>query len=423
MGLILYRLFWVLYRAGAALISPWNPKGRLWIAGRKGIFPKIEAALAARPLQSSRVWMHCASLGEFEQGRPLVEELKRKYPETAVVISFFSPSGYEIRKDYPLADHVFYLPVDSEKNAERLISLIKPSLVLWVKYEYWHFYLLALKKAEIPVLLVSGLFRQSQPFFQWYGGFQRDILANFSRLFVQNQHSRDLLGSIGITGNVTVSGDTRFDRVIAIANGFSPIPLIDSFISGRPTLVAGSTWQDDEEEIDHFANTHPAMRFIIAPHEIDEPRLKEVESLFKQSARYSEYQKNPSTERNTEANVLIIDNIGMLSKLYHYATIAFIGGGFGDDGIHNVLEAAVYGKPIIHGPEYEKFAEATDLVDLKASWPVESAIEFEKVLSGLLSDTAVYNASARAAREYVAANAGATAKIMNYIQEKRLLTS
>jgi 3-deoxy-D-manno-octulosonic-acid transferase len=260
-------------------------------------------------------------------------------------------------------------------------------------------------------------------FFKNYGSFHNRMLACFSHLFVQSEESKKLLGTIGFSENVTVSGDTRFDRVINIAENFQPIPFIDSFIRQQQVIVAGSTWEEDEEELDHYANTHPEIKFIIAPHEIDEEHLLDVEKLFQQSIRYSKWKEDTVSSAGIYKNVLIIDNIGMLASLYHYATITYVGGGFGDDGVHNVLEAAVYGKPVIFGPVYEKFREAMELEDVEGAFSIENALELEDVLNKLLTNTGECNRAGDASRNYVYSNKGATEKIISFIQENRLLTS
>ena len=428
MALFLYRVFLLLYRLGVRLISPWNEKARRWRRGRIGIFQRLEQALGqvqdGPGLSLSKaplVWFHCASLGEFEQARPLLEQIRANRPGYRILLTFFSPSGYEVKKDYPGADAVFYLPADSAVNARRLLAIIQPHLVCWVKYEYWYYYLKEIKKNGIPLLLISGIFRGEQPFFKWWGGFHRSMLACFTHFFVQNESSKKLLGTLGISGQVTVSGDTRFDRVTDIAAQFKPIPAIEAFLNGAPSIVAGSTWADDEEELDHFANTHPEIKFIIAPHEIDEEHLKDIEKLFHHTVRYSRLANNGTelVEGRATANVLIIDNIGLLSRLYHYATITYIGGGFGEDGIHNALEAAVYGKPVVFGPVYDKYAEAIDLVDAGGAFPIENALELEKTLTELLEDKAAYQQACEASGNYVYSNTGATKKIMQYIEENK----
>ena len=429
MSIILYHVFLLLYKMGIRLITPWNRKAKLWLEGRKGLLGRIRAEMEAaegkgRPI----IWMHCSSLGEFEQGRPVLEELRRRSPGCRIVLTFFSPSGYTTRKDYKGADHIFYLPLDSQGNARQFINLVKPDLVLWVKYDYWYYFLVELKKRNIPTLLISGIFREDQPFFRWYGRLHRYMLECFTHLFVQTEASRELLRRLRLTENVSVSGDTRFDRVIEIAAAGEPLPLIEDFCGQRTVIVAGSTWEEDEEELDHFANTHPDIRFIVAPHEISEARLQEVERLFRHSIRYSVWAKGvtaPAAGRGAwpEPNVLIIDNIGMLSRLYRYATITYVGGGFGDDGVHNVLEAAVYGKPVVFGPVIEKYIEAVELTDSGGGVIIDSALEAEKVFNRLLQNTQECRETGEASAQYVHSKKGATGKIVRYIYENRLLTN
>ena len=429
MTLVLYNLFLWLYQVSIRIVSPWNRKAAAWLKGREGIFRTIRQAAIQG---SQRIWMHCSSLGEFEQGRPVIEALRKQYPGITVVITFFSPSGYEIRKNYPGADHIFYLPMDSLGNAKKFIDLVEPTMVLWIKYDYWYYYLRELRNRKIPALLVSPLFREDQPFFKWYGNIHRLMLDSFHAFFVQNESSRLLLETIGIRHSVFVSGDTRFDRVTDIAQQVDSLPVIETFCKDHPVIVAGSTWEEDEEELDHYANTHPDIRFIIAPHEIEEDHLRDMENLFRQSVRYSVLEKQfhagagagvPVFEQLLAPNVLIIDNIGMLSRLYYYARICYVGGGFGHDGVHNVLEAAVYGKPVITGPVIEKFIEVLELAETGGVIIIDNALEAEIVFNRLLDNQEEYAFHGEAARDFVYARRGATEKIVGYIQEKRLLTS
>jgi len=424
-SIIFYHVFLWVYRLGIGMIAPWNKKAKSWLEGRKGLFSRMQSALE-KTLDSENhptIWMHCSSLGEFEQGRPVIERLRIQSPHCRIIVSFFSPSGYEARKNYKGADHIFYLPLDSRKNARTFIDLIKPDLVIWIKYDYWYYFLVELKKREIPTLLVSGVFRPGQPFFKWWGRLHRYMLECFTHLFVQTETSRQLLEGLGFTGNVSIGGDTRFDRVIEIAESRETLPAIETFCQGRTVIVAGSTWEEDEEELDHFANTHPDIRFIIAPHQVEETRLKEVERLFRNKVRYSDWIKGtPPLPGRQAPNVLIIDNIGMLSRLYQYATITYVGGGFGDDGVHNVLEAAVYGRPVVFGPVIEKYIEAVELVDCGGGIVIDSALEAESVFRRLLADEEEYRDICQASRSYVYSKRGATDQIVNYIQEKRLFT-
>ncbi|WP_153800428.1 3-deoxy-D-manno-octulosonic acid transferase [Foetidibacter luteolus] len=421
MGKVLYHIFITLYPLLARLAALFNSKARKWVTGRKDIMNTI--AEAVKPLDAGTVWVHCSSLGEFEQGRPLLEKIKTLHPQYKIILTFFSPSGYEVQKKYSKADYIFYLPMDSPANAARFYDIIRPSLVIFVKYEFWNYFLKEAHKRKIPLLLVSGIFRKSQPFFAWYGGFYRQMLQYFSFLFVQNEASLQLLEGIGIT-HASISGDTRFDRVLEIAATHKNIDGIEDFCEGKTVIVAGSTWTEDDEELDHYANTHRDYRFIIAPHDITEERLKECDALYKYSIRYSTYlQLLKSGIPTQEVNTLIIDNIGLLGYLYRYGKVCFVGGGFGGDGVHNVLEPAVYGRPVLFGPVYDKFFEAVELLDAEGAFTVEGALELEKQLDILLSDATAYKKACGNAGNYVKNKSGATATIVNYIQEKRLLTN
>lgn len=425
----LYTLFLFLYSCGMRVAALANPKAKKWLTGRRDIFATISSRLSAASLgptyDSRLIWMHCASLGEFEQGRPLLEELKRHASKGSpskikIVLTFFSSSGYEVMKDYKGVDFIFYLPVDSKPNAKKFLDLINPSLVFWVKYEYWFYYLTEIKERNIPTILISGIFRGNQPFFKWYGAIWKQMLESFTHFFVQNDESKLLLATLGYTKNVTINGDTRFDRVLEIAENFTPVEGIERFCGDAPVIVAGSTWEEDDIELLHFVNVNKHVKFIIAPHEIDRSNLKDVKEEFPDSIFYSELED----QQQSTANVLIIDNIGMLSRLYKYATITYVGGGYGADGVHNVLEAAVYGKPVVFGPVYEKYYEAIGLVSCGGAISIDGGpVKLETVLNGLLNDETERKRRGEAAVQFVQENAGASKKIMQFIQEKRLLTS
>lgn len=425
-------MFLLLYKTGIMIVNPWNPKARLWLRGRKNILKKLGTAMNERP-SGETIWMHCASLGEFEQGRPVLENVKSHYPNACIVLTFFSSSGYEIRKKYNGADYIFYLPLDSSRNAKQFLDIVQPRLVLWVKYEYWYYYLIEIKKRKITLLLISGIFRNDQLFFKWYGKIYRKMLHCFSHIFVQTEKSKKLMNSIGFSDNVTISGDTRFDRVIEIAEQFEPITMIKKFCGDYQVIVAGSTWVEDEEELDHFANIHPEIRFIIAPHEIGRSHLQNVKKLFLHSIFYSEFEKqfeerkglqvfsNEGIDYHSPANVLIIDNIGMLSRLYKYATITYVGGGFGDSGVHNVLEAAVYGKPVVFGPVYEKFIEAEELLDCGGAFSIDNALILEETFNILLHSAHEHRKACEASRNYVYSKQGAKNIITEHIIDQNLL--
>jgi 3-deoxy-D-manno-octulosonic-acid transferase len=415
---LFYELFLLLYAIAFRIAALFNTKARLGLQGRKNIFSTIQANLP--PSSNQVVWMHCSSVGEFEQGRPLVESLKKNYPSISITITFFSASGYEATKNYEGADQIYYLPFDGASNAKKMVELLNPSLVIWIKYEFWYHYLHELKSRKIPVLLISGIFRNSQPFFKWYGSLWKEMLASFTYFFVQNKSSLKLLSSIAIKNNVIVTGDTRFDRVIEIAEKFEPISIIEKYCKNNRVIVAGSTWEEDETELIHYIKANPAIKFIIAPHETDLGNIQQMMKVFPNALLYTDLTNEPVEQREIN-NLLIIDNVGLLSRLYHYASITYVGGGFGADGVHNVLEAAVYGKPVIFGPEYKKYAEAIGLVESGGGIPIKNALELESVLNLLWEQEDVLKTKGIASKKFVFANAGASKKIIQFVQENRLL--
>lgn len=418
MSKLFYELFLLLYATAFRIAALFNTKARLGLQGRKNIFSTIQANLP--PSSNQVVWMHCSSVGEFEQGRPLVESLKKNYPSISITITFFSASGYEATKNYEGADQIYYLPFDGASNAKKMVELLNPSLVIWIKYEFWYHYLHELKSRKIPVLLISGIFRNSQPFFKWYGSLWKEMLASFTYFFVQNESSLKLLSSIAINNNVIITGDTRFDRVIEIAEKFEPISIIEKYCKNNRVIVAGSTWEEDETELIHYIKANPAIKFIIAPHETDQGNIQQMMKVFPNALLYTDL-TNALVEQREINNLLIIDNVGMLSRLYHYASITYVGGGFGADGVHNVLEAAVYGKPVIFGPEYKKYAEAIGLVESGGGIPIKNALELESVLNLLWEQEDVLKTKGIASKKFVFANAGASKKIIQFVQENRLL--
>lgn len=406
-----------LYKVGIRISTLWNGKAKLWVNGRKNIFSDLESKV--KDQKSKITWFHCSSLGEFEQGRPLIEKLKSQSPNSRILLTFFSPSGYEIRKDYKDADWIFYLPLDSKTNAKRFFDIIDPSLVVFVKYDYWYYYINECQKRNVPLLMVSAIFRKEQPFFKWYGSFHKKMLKCFTHFFVQDNGSLELLKSIDIN-KVTVTGDTRFDRVSEIAAHFKPIEEIEKFCNNSPVLVAGSTWPDDEKAIKKAITELPNLKLIIAPHEINKEHLEQLISIFPNSILFSQLKSN--TQQPKTDNCLIIDNIGMLSRLYHYATVTYIGGGF-NNGIHNTLEAAVYGKPVLFGPNYKKFKEAIGLIEIVGGATVASTTELSLMLKKLLNDPKELERYSKNSFDFVKENKGATENIFLYIQENRLLTS
>ncbi len=382
-----------------------NKKAKQLAAGQKTVWKEIAEKL---PPDGQKIWIHCASVGEFEQGRPLIEDIKANYPQYKIIVTFFSPSGYTLRKDYPQADGVFYLPYDTRRNAKRFVQQVNPEKIYFIKYEFWRNYLRVIKKRSIPFYLVSANFRPNQAFFKWYGGWYRKLLTAFTHLFVQNQTSKDLLGKIGFN-NVTVTGDTRFDRVCRIVDHARLLPEIERFVQGQPCVVAGSTWPADEKLLVEYINSEKRLiKWIIAPHEMHESQFKALEESVKlKSVRYSQIdQVMPD-----DYQLLIIDNIGMLSSLYRYGAIAYIGGGFGK-GIHNTLEAAAYGIPVLFGPAYKKFQEAVDLVAIGAAFPIKNDQELYQQMNLLLTDPVLRSKAGDAAGEFVASGRGATQKVL-----------
>ncbi len=405
---IIYSIGIRIFYSGVLTAGIFNSKAKKWIDGRKGIFRKLKQNLSE---SENLIWFHAASLGEFEQGRPVIEYIKKNHPSYKILLTFFSPSGYEIRKNYEMADHIYYLPLDTKKNAARFIEIVNPKAVFFVKYEFWHYYLNILKEKQIPLYLISAIFRPNQVFFKWYGRWYRKMLSCFSHLFVQDTASLSLLKSIGVD-NVTVAGDTRFDRVAEVAGKAREIPVIKKFKKNNPVVIAGSTWQPDEELLVKFINTCPLpVKFIFAPHQIKESGLAWLESkIGKTVMRYSSANEN----NIDKAQVLLIDNVGMLSSLYKYGDVAYIGGGFGV-GIHNILEAATFGLPVIFGPNYTKFREAVELTRLGGAFPVEEYAIFEENILSLLEDTDKRKIAGETAYNYVIENKGASKKIMGKV--------
>ncbi len=413
--IIFYNIFKVIYKAGIGIAANWNPKAQKWIDGRKNWQQQLKQNWLVKP-EEFVVWMHCASLGEFEQGRPILEKIKTQNPNSKFLITFFSPSGFEIRKDYKGADYVMYLPFDSASNAKSFVDLVKPHLVIFVKYEFWHYYLDELKQRNVATILVSGIFRFSQPFFQWWGGFHRTMLQKFSHLFVQDETSKQLLSKIGLQTNVTVAGDTRFDSVLKIVQEWKPVDFIDAFCLNHFIVVAGSTWPADETILAEYINDAANMeRIIIAPHEIKEETILHIKKMFPYSICYSDLLKGVQLQETN--NCLIIDNIGYLSRIYKYANITYVGGGFSKSGIHNVLEAAVFGKAVITGPSIEKFREAVKLKKLGGLFTIKPL----KPLKELITEINGVEAG-KIAATYVLQNSGATDMIVGWIQKNRLFT-
>ena len=407
----LYTLTIQVYALLINIYSLFNEKARQWVNGRKDIFDEIQASIS----QSDNIaWFHAASLGEFEQGRPVMEAFKIKFPKTKILLTFFSPSGYEIRKNYPGADYIFYLPIDSKKNAKQFIKIVNPKLVFFIKYEFWFNYLRLLKKHNIPTFLISGIFRENQHFFKWYGGWFRKQLKSFTHFFVQNENSGKLLRSSGLS-NVSIGGDTRFDRVIDIARQKKEFPLIARFSEGNNLIVAGSTWPQDEVFIPELFDLDiPNLKIIIAPHEIKKDRIVEILRLFK---NYNPVTFSTANEKNIQnSSVMVIDGMGFLSSLYQYCKIAIIGGGFGK-GIHNILEAVTFGKPVLFGPNYEKFNEAVKLIERDGAFSFSEQPELNDRVKNLINNRSFYLKASRSCELFIIESTGATEQIINYLSK------
>ena len=405
---LLYNFGLVLFRVLLTIVSPFNHKAKLWIKGRQNILNQISDSLSAN---EKRIWIHAASLGEFEQGRPVIEALKKNFKEYKIVLTFFSPSGYETRKKYEFADYIFYLPDDTPRNAEQFIKLVQPKLVVFIKYEYWYNYLMKLKKDNIPTYMISSIFREDQIFFKWYGKWYKQMLEPISHFFVQNLKSKELLNKLNYQ-NVSISGDTRFDRVFEVSEQNTKYPLVEKFKNGKNILIAGSSWRPDEEILINYINSNNHdWKYIIAPHEIHEQNIDRIErSVHKRVIRYSKLNKTNADK----FDILIIDNVGMLSLLYKYGNLAYIGGGF-STGIHNILEAATFGMPVIFGPDYENFQEAHDLITLGGAFPVHNQTDFNNITNQLITNNQLIKEKGGICKTYIEKNKGASLKIINHL--------
>lgn len=416
---MLYQIFLSLYLFGIRLTSLYSKKSKLWLEGRRDWLSQLQDKM--KPLSGKRVvWIHCASLGEFEQGRPVIETIKATQPDTAIVLSFFSPSGYEVRKDYEGADVVVYLPMDGKRNARDFIATVAPSLAIFVKYEFWHHYLHELQQKQVPSVIISAAFRKEQSFFKPYGSFFRKMLRSFSLLMVQDEQSKQLLETIGIDRNVYITGDTRYDRVLDIAQQARRFPEVDAFCGSRDILVAGSTWPADEQILAQSLSALPSgWKVILAPHETHEAHIRSLQQLFgAEQVLFSELKAGVSGEGK---RLLIIDNIGMLSSLYGYGKLAYIGGGFATSGIHNVLEPAAFGLPVIFGPRYEKFVEARMLASLGLCFPIKTSAELKTKLDELCTDEARRKELTASIHHFMQREKGATQRIMVLLTEHKLL--
>lgn len=406
---VIYNIGIGIYYLAALTISPWNRKAKLWIRGRLGWQSSLQKAFQPG---DRVIWVHCASLGEFEQGRPVIEALKKECPEKKILLSFFSPSGYEKQKNYELADQVIYLPLDTARNARRLVKSLPLDMVVFVKYEFWFHFLNRIKKEGIPAYLVSGIFRPGQIFFRWYGGWYRRFLEAFTHIFVQEESSLKLLEENGFD-RVSVAGDTRFDRVSQLLHSPYDNPALEAFSSGAQVIVAGSTWEPDEQILEEAYREFPAVKWIIAPHEPSESHIEKLQKRFPESELFTEAGKEISPGKR----VVIVNTIGHLNHLYRYGNLAYIGGGFGK-GIHNILEAATYGLPVFFGPVHDKFMEAHELTQRGAAFPVSGVAELLSTVHQQLENPELLKTTSDIASNYVSERLGATSKIVEKLCKK-----
>jgi 3-deoxy-D-manno-octulosonic-acid transferase len=408
----IYNLLAVFSEFVLKIMALFNPKIKLLVEGQNTVFGILKSKIKA---YDKMIWFHAASLGEYEQGLPLMEKIKSKYPNHLIVLTFFSPSGYEVRKNNGVADVTVYLPLDTKSNVRQFMEIVRPEMVFFIKYEYWPNYLNALKISETPTYLVSGVFRENQAFFKWYGGFYRKGLDAFDHFFVQNSTSKELALMLG-KSNVTVSGDTRFDRVAAILERDNDLDYISEFKNNTLTVVVGSSWPKDENHLIDFINsTIIPLKFIIAPHNIQADQIQELKnSITKKTVLFTE---NSSTSL-AECDVFIVDVVGILTKIYSYADIAYVGGGFGNPGVHNILEPATFGVPIIIGPNFSHFAEATALVNMGGCVSISDKESLFDAFETLIKNEDIRKEKGHICSTFVEMNKGATAIVMNYITSK-----
>jgi 3-deoxy-D-manno-octulosonic-acid transferase len=411
--LFLYNLVVILASQLLKIVALFSPKMKLFVDGRKSVFETLAKIIHAT---DKTIWFHAASLGEYEQGLPVIETIKQQFPTHKIVITFFSPSGYEVRKNNTVADATVYLPLDTISNAKQFVELVHPEMVFFIKYEYWPNYLNELKKRNIKTYLISGILRENQAFFKWYGGFYRNALKTFDYFFVQNESSKNLLQSIGFN-NVKVSGDTRFDRVVSILERDNSLDFIEQFKDNKTTIVIGSSWPKDESLLVNYINqSSDEVRFIIAPHNIKQEQISNLKNqIQKKTILFSENVETRLIASLQEYNVFIIDTIGILTKIYSYADIAYVGGGFGNPGVHNILEPATFGVPVVIGPNYSHFAEATALVNMEGCISIQNQTQLNEAFDLLLHNEDERLEKGHICSTFVQMNKGATQTIMNHI--------
>ena len=412
----LYKVFLWLYPIIARCISPFNVKAKQWLIGQNEVWDQINQL--ATKIRQPIIWVHCASYGEFEQGLPIIENLKSSYPNHQIWLTFFSPSGYLYRKNDPAADFITYLPFDSKKNAARFIQLVQPKLIVFVKYEFWFYYLNEAKQKNIPTLLVSALFRSGQIFFQFYGGFYKKILSLFTSLLVQDKASFDLIKGTGLNLKVEITGDTRYDRVVQTAAVTTKFDWIQK-LSQNKIIIAGSTWKEDHALLANVSKSIQKINWIIVPHHVDPNAIEQCKTYFPNAITLTQLQN--SNQHFTLPTIIIIDQIGLLRNLYQYAFISYVGGGFGKEGVHNVLEPAAFGQPVIWGEKDEKYIEAVGLRNAGGGFKIKSANELIVLAQALISNEEKYQEAAVHAKNYITKNAGATHKTIQFIKDQQLL--
>ena len=414
--MVLYNLFLLLYRLLAKCTAPFNGKVKQWVLGQNEVWNEITGL--AEKIQKPIIWVHCASYGEFEQGLPIIEKIKADYPGYQVWLTFFSPSGYLHRKNDPTVDFVTYLPMDSASNAKHFFDIVQPKLVIFIKYEFWFYYLSEAKKRNIPTLLVAAIFRPTQIFFKWYGSFYKKMLSLFYAILVQDENSRKLISPIFPEQNIFISGDTRFDRVLRTSKSSTHFDWLQK-LNNAKIIIAGSTWEKDHILLSSLAEKYTDLNWIVVPHHVDSTSIQKCVSLFNNATTLTSF--TASHQKFNNAKVIIVDQIGLLRNLYQNAYITYIGGGFGAEGIHNVLEPAAFGKPVFWGPNDEKYIEARGLVNAGGGFKIHDINSFSKTLELLLDQPEKYTKACESSANFISQNAGATQKTMEFIYENRLL--
>ncbi len=412
--LVFYNFFLISFKISIRIASLWNPKAKNWVSGRHNIIGRMREA--RKNFEGPLVWFHAASLGEFEQGRSLIEKIKKQYPGHVVLLTFFSPSGYEVRKDYKNSDMIFYLPLDGKKAATEFLDIFKPKLAIFIKYDSWYYYLSELNKRNVPTILISAHFTPNLVYFGIFGSFFRQMLEKYSHIFVQNNDSIELLKKFGMKVPISISGDTRYDRVFDVIHAPFRNEAIEKFCQSGTILVAGSTWTEDEILLEHLHKQLPELKIVIAPHDINLQAIEKIKKRFRNSSLLSEFDQS-----KTDSKVLIVDSIGMLAGIYRYSNICYVGGGFNPSGIHNILEPAAYGRVVFFGKEYWYSVEAKQLISLGVAFSVKTKEELADLFIPLIHDKPALDQKNEVAANFVKYNLGATEKIMDYIKVNKLI--